>query len=146
MRVALFTDTFLPKVDGITTVICLLLDHLAERGVETIVFAPQQRAYRALQSDPRHHMRPVLPFPFYPDLSMALPDAAHVPRTACLRRRRWSISSTRRSSGWPPIMRCVRRTISGAWCRFIWIMAASGAYITKSGRSTPVSSSRPSTS
>ncbi len=30
MRVALFTETFLPKVDGIVTVTCLLLDHLAQ--------------------------------------------------------------------------------------------------------------------
>ncbi len=41
MRVALFTETFLPKVDGIVTVICLLLDHLAERGIESVIVAPK---------------------------------------------------------------------------------------------------------
>jgi glycosyltransferase involved in cell wall biosynthesis len=40
MRVALFTETFLPKHDGIVTVICLLLDHLAKRGVESVIVAP----------------------------------------------------------------------------------------------------------
>ncbi|MFW5692061.1 MAG: glycosyltransferase family 4 protein [Chloroflexota bacterium] len=40
MRVALFTETFLPKRDGIVTVICLLLDHLAQRGVESVIVAP----------------------------------------------------------------------------------------------------------
>ena len=40
MRVALFTETFLPKRDGIVTVICLLLDHLAKRGVESVIVAP----------------------------------------------------------------------------------------------------------
>lgn len=72
MRVALFTDTFLPKVDGITTVICLLLDHLAQRGVESIIFAP-----RTGQIDHYNQTRvvtaPGLPFPYYPDLTMALP-------------------------------------------------------------------------
>jgi len=41
MRVALFTETFLPKVDGIVTVVCLLLDHLAERGIESVIVAPK---------------------------------------------------------------------------------------------------------
>jgi glycosyltransferase involved in cell wall biosynthesis len=40
MRVALFTETFLPKRDGIVTVTCLLLDHLARRGVESVIVAP----------------------------------------------------------------------------------------------------------
>lgn len=41
MRVALFTETFLPKVDGIVTVTCLLLDHLQRRGVESVIVAPK---------------------------------------------------------------------------------------------------------
>jgi glycosyltransferase involved in cell wall biosynthesis len=41
MRVALFTETFLPKVDGIVTVVCLLLDHLAKRGIDSVIVAPR---------------------------------------------------------------------------------------------------------
>lgn len=41
MRVIIFTETFLPKMDGIVRVICLLLDHLTERGIETMVVAPR---------------------------------------------------------------------------------------------------------
>ena len=33
MRVVIFTETFLPKLDGIVSVVCLLLDHLVEHGV-----------------------------------------------------------------------------------------------------------------
>lgn len=40
MRVMLFTETFLPKRDGIVTVICLLLDHLTKRGIHTAILAP----------------------------------------------------------------------------------------------------------
>ena len=72
MRVAVVTDTFLPKVDGITTVICLLLDHLAVRGVETMLFAPYTGAIDAYHQTPVI-TAPSMPFPFYPDLRMALP-------------------------------------------------------------------------
>ena len=41
MRVAVFTETFLPKMDGIVRVVCLLLDHLKDRGIETMVFSPR---------------------------------------------------------------------------------------------------------
>jgi phosphatidylinositol alpha 1,6-mannosyltransferase len=77
MRVALFTDTFLPKVDGITTVICLLLDHLAERGVETMIFSPYTGGPIERYNQTRVLTSPSLPFPFYPGLYMALPT----PRT-----------------------------------------------------------------
>ena len=40
MRIALITDTFLPKIDGIVTTICHVLDHLALRDTETLVLAP----------------------------------------------------------------------------------------------------------
>jgi len=73
MRVALFTETFLPKVDGIVTVLVLLMDHLIERGIEFAVVAPRIDArlkdYRG---------RPVigvpgLPVPFYPELKVGPP-------------------------------------------------------------------------
>ena len=41
MRVALFTETFLPKVDGIVTVLILLMDHLIKRDIEFVVVAPK---------------------------------------------------------------------------------------------------------
>lgn len=72
MRVALVTDTFLPKVDGIVTVLCLLLDHLAARGIETAVFAPRIGPIAQYNGAPVI-TAPGLPFPFYPDLRVALP-------------------------------------------------------------------------
>ncbi len=73
MRVALFTDTFLPKVDGIVAVICLLLDHLATRGVETMLFAPRTSGPIERYNQTPVVNAPSLPFPFYPDLYMGLP-------------------------------------------------------------------------
>lgn len=41
MRVLIVTETFLPKMDGIVRVILRLLDHLTERGIETMVLTAQ---------------------------------------------------------------------------------------------------------
>lgn len=71
MRVALFTETFLPKIDGIVTVVCLLLDHLAKRGIETAIVAPKMGCER-------YNQTPVIGvngvrFPFYPELRVGPP-------------------------------------------------------------------------
>ncbi|NJL92606.1 MAG: glycosyltransferase family 1 protein [Anaerolineae bacterium] len=74
MKVAVFTDTFLPKIDGIVTVICLLLDHLHKRGIDFIVVAPKLGATE-------YHGHPVVGvpgvrFPFYPELTIGPPNLA----------------------------------------------------------------------
>lgn len=67
MRVAIFTETFLPKVDGIVTVICLLLDHLAERGVDAVVIAPHMGDVQAYGPAQVIRVRGVT-MPLYPEL------------------------------------------------------------------------------
>ena len=72
MRLALFTEVFLPKVDGMVQVVCLLLDHLAEQGIETLIITPRYgditsyRGFRVINL-------PSVPFPLYPEARMALP-------------------------------------------------------------------------
>jgi len=41
MRVAIFSETFLPKWDGVANTLCYLLDHLADRGHSSLMFAPR---------------------------------------------------------------------------------------------------------
>ena len=72
MRVAFFTETFLPKVDGIVTVICLLLDHLAERGVESIIVAPDLGEIDAYANTRVIRVSGVTN-PFYPELKISPP-------------------------------------------------------------------------
>lgn len=73
MRVALFTETFLPKTDGIVNTLCHLLDHLARRGHTSVLFAPS--------GGPGHYAQtPVIgltavPFPLYPELRLVPPTA-----------------------------------------------------------------------
>jgi glycosyltransferase involved in cell wall biosynthesis len=90
MRVAIITETFLPKVDGIVKVTCLLLDHLAKRGIDAMVIAPSYGAYENYNDIPVKSL-PSLSFPLYPearlgfttlslyrDLSAFNPDVAHL--------------------------------------------------------------------
>ena len=40
MRIALLTEVFLPKIDGVVTRTTRHLDQLAEMGHEVLIFAP----------------------------------------------------------------------------------------------------------
>ena len=66
MRVAIITETFLPKVDGIVKVICRLLDHLSKRGIEAMVIAPRYGAGQSYRGVPVRSL-PSLAFPLYPE-------------------------------------------------------------------------------
>ena len=72
MRVALFTETFLPKVDGIVTVVCLLLDHLAQRGVESVIVAPRLGEVNQYATT-RVIGVPGVTLPLYPELRVGPP-------------------------------------------------------------------------
>lgn len=72
MRAAIFTETFLPKIDGIVTVVCLLLDHLTKRGIETVVVAPKM-GVEAYKQTPIIGV-PGLPLPLYPELRVGPPS------------------------------------------------------------------------
>ena len=41
MKIAFFTETFLPKVDGIVTRLTKTVEHLVEAGDEVMVFCPE---------------------------------------------------------------------------------------------------------
>lgn len=72
MRIALFTETFLPKIDGIVTRLVHTLDHLAELGHEVLVFAPHDPP--ATFAGHRVVRVPALSFwPWYPELFLGLP-------------------------------------------------------------------------
>jgi glycosyltransferase involved in cell wall biosynthesis len=71
MRIALFTETFLPKIDGIVKVVCLTLDHFQRRGVKAVVVA-HDRGVTEYAGAPVIGVRG-LPAPFYPELRLGPP-------------------------------------------------------------------------
>ena len=73
MSIALTTETFLPKIDGIVNTLCYLLEHLQRRGWETLLFAPSGSVNRF--ADTRVVPLPACPFPLYPEQKVAWPFA-----------------------------------------------------------------------
>ncbi|NDJ16884.1 glycosyltransferase family 4 protein [Myxacorys almedinensis] len=74
MRIALFTETFLPKVDGIVTRLRHTVDHLQRLGDEVLIFSPDGglTEYKGA----RIYGVSGFPLPLYPELKMSLPRPA----------------------------------------------------------------------
>jgi glycosyltransferase involved in cell wall biosynthesis len=71
VRVALVTENFLPKLDGVTRTLAMLLEHLERRGDRVLVLGPG--------TAPKHYAgarivrAPGVPLPFYPELRLLFP-------------------------------------------------------------------------
>ncbi|WP_281889928.1 glycosyltransferase family 1 protein [Paenibacillus sp. YYML68] len=80
MRVALFTDTFEPDVNGVAKTLGRWVRFLESRGVECKVFAPQ--SHSAAESDQRMVERFYsIPFLLYPECRMAIPNPMNLKKT-----------------------------------------------------------------
>ncbi|QDZ39088.1 glycosyltransferase family 1 protein [Euhalothece natronophila Z-M001] len=71
MRIALFTETFLPKVDGIVTRLRHTINHLQQSGDQVLVVAPDGglTEYKGAKVYGVSGM----PLPLYPELKLAFP-------------------------------------------------------------------------
>lgn len=71
MRIALFTETFLPKVDGIVTRLCHTVEHLQRNGDQVLVISPDGglKEYKGAKI----YGVSGFPLPLYPELKLALP-------------------------------------------------------------------------
>jgi glycosyltransferase involved in cell wall biosynthesis len=69
-RVVLFTETFLPRVDGIVNTLCWTLRGLVEAGCEPLVVAP--RGNTAALPGVQVLGASSLPFPLYPEVRLAV--------------------------------------------------------------------------
>ncbi|MCP2728587.1 glycosyltransferase family 4 protein [Limnofasciculus baicalensis] len=71
MRIALFTETFLPKVDGIVTRLRHTVEHLQRNGNQVLVFCPDGglKEYKGAKI----YGVSAFPLPLYPELKLALP-------------------------------------------------------------------------
>ncbi|MDQ0196610.1 glycosyltransferase family 4 protein [Paenibacillus wynnii] len=76
MRLAIFTDTFLPQTNGVARTLYRLTEHLNQRGIEHLLFTPKS-APEGTYADP---IRPIASIPFfmYPECRLALPNMASI--------------------------------------------------------------------
>lgn len=76
MRIAIFTDTFVPDVNGVAITLKHFTDYLDEKGHEYIVFAPKSSKDTRFSS--QVHRFKSLPLFFYPECRLALPNMLRV--------------------------------------------------------------------
>lgn len=71
MKIALFTETFLPKVDGIVTRLKHTVEHLQKNGDQVLIFSPSGglKEYKGAKI----HGVSGIPLPLYPELKLAFP-------------------------------------------------------------------------
>ncbi|MBD0344564.1 MAG: glycosyltransferase family 1 protein [Coleofasciculus sp. Co-bin14] len=71
MRIALFTETFLPKVDGIVTRLRHTVEHLQRNGDQVLIISPDGglKEYKGAKI----YGVSGFPLPLYPELKLALP-------------------------------------------------------------------------
>ncbi len=72
MRIALFTETFLPKIDGIVTRLVRTLEQLRALGHEALIFAPQNPP-KTFEGFKVVSVPAVSFYPWYPELFLGLP-------------------------------------------------------------------------
>ena len=74
MKIAFFTETFLPKVDGIVTRLTKTIEYLVKNGDDVLVFCPE--------GSPNNYKGAkivgvaAMPLPLYPELKLGLPGPA----------------------------------------------------------------------
>jgi glycosyltransferase involved in cell wall biosynthesis len=74
VKIAFFTETFLPKVDGIVTRLTKTVQHLVAAGDEVLIFCPEGAP--ETYGGARVVGVPAMPLPLYPELKLALPRPA----------------------------------------------------------------------
>jgi len=71
VKIAIFTETFLPKIDGVVTILCQVLERLQAKGHQVLLFGPPggPKEYAGAEivgvGGPR--------FPLYPELRINIP-------------------------------------------------------------------------
>ncbi|MGZ3638862.1 MAG: glycosyltransferase family 4 protein [Ktedonobacterales bacterium] len=83
MRVAIVTENFLPKLDGVTRTLAMLLEHLQHQGHAALVLGPEGAPRR--YAGARIIAARGVPLPLYPELRLLFPAPALERRLARFR-------------------------------------------------------------
>jgi len=79
LRIALVTDTYLPEINGVTTVLRAMREGLRARGHEILVVAPRYGSNGT--EEPGVLRRGSVPFPWYPAVRLSLPIGGNFARS-----------------------------------------------------------------
>lgn len=71
LKIAVFTETFLPKIDGVVNILCLMLQRLNERGHRVLLFGPPGGPEEYAGAEIVGVGGP--PLPFYPEIRINIP-------------------------------------------------------------------------
>lgn len=83
MRVAIVTENFLPKLDGVTRTLAMLLEHLQRQGHAALLLGPEGAPRR--YAGARIIAARGVPLPLYPELRLLFPAPALERRLALFR-------------------------------------------------------------
>ena len=72
MRIAIFTETFLPATDGVVTRLCRTIEEFGRAGDEVMVFAPSNDRPDSY-AGAKIYSTPGITFPHYPQIRLAPP-------------------------------------------------------------------------
>ena len=72
MRIAFFTDSYLPNVDGVVTTICNYRRELERLGHEVYIFSPGTKTQKDENKDERVYYFTSTAFKPYPDYRIAI--------------------------------------------------------------------------
>ncbi|NLL91710.1 MAG: glycosyltransferase family 1 protein [Ruminococcaceae bacterium] len=78
MKIALFTDTFLPQVNGVTNTVLKMIDYFQSKDIEYKVFAPK---YDDLEMPDTVEQYYSIKFFLYPDCRLAFPNFFRINKT-----------------------------------------------------------------
>lgn len=111
MRIALFTDTYLPQTNGVVAYLCDAITELSKNH-EVVLFAPGERQFRTECVSPKFRIYwiPSKPFPFYESYRVASVNYSRI--EALLRREKPDIIHAH-----APINLGMQGVIAGRRCR-----------------------------
>jgi glycosyltransferase involved in cell wall biosynthesis len=78
MKIALFTDTFLPQVNGVTNTIHRMIDYFKKENIEYKVFAPRYDDQAMPETVEQYYS---MKFFLYPECRLALPNFFRINKT-----------------------------------------------------------------
>jgi hypothetical protein len=79
IRLALFTDTYVPEVNGVAKTLDRWISYLRKQGIECIVFAPARPRGEKTLSEAAERLSS-LPFFIYPECRLAVPLPGSIER------------------------------------------------------------------